>query len=74
MKPTSGIITLDFTETSFNAFELKIINSKGQVIYEDQVQINEMNVKIDLAGNTKGIYFLLLQNPEFKGVQKIILE
>jgi len=70
--PTNGIFKLDFSDALLENCEIKIINSSGQIVYENKA--NDNIVKIDLSGNSKGIYILFLEATDFKGVEKLILK
>ena len=69
--PSDGNFTVDFNKINKENINVKVINSQGQIIYEDLVN---QKTNIDLASNPKGIYFLIVESSEYKKVKKIILK
>jgi hypothetical protein len=66
--PTDGILTVKHLEASIHA---KIIDNLGRVILTKQLSVNDNT--IDLSNNSKGIYFLILQNEATQTIKKIVL-
>ena len=74
--PARTEITIHFSDDfSIAGHHLKLINSSGQLVYQQQV--TQYHLNINLNGRApKGLYFLHLINPEQKTivVKKIVLE
>ncbi|MCD4795057.1 MAG: SBBP repeat-containing protein [Bacteroidales bacterium] len=73
--PTTGIFTI---ETNNNLSEnlriqsVEILNIWGQTI--KRLTISNLQLIIDLSGQTKGIYFVKIQTTDFIKIEKIIVE
>lgn len=62
---------LNFNENTYN---LQLINSNGQSIYSEKIEINKGINKFYFPTNlTSGIYFINIQNNQTKFTQKIII-
>jgi hypothetical protein len=62
--PASSTVTLQFDEHQTGTFSLELINTIGQIIQKNQVQMGGNNVaSMELSSHpAKGIYFLRAQN------------
>jgi hypothetical protein len=69
--PTKGIVNLSVKENLQGT--LKIINVIGKEVFKS-VSPEIFPEKIDLTGNSAGIYFLIYEGPEGKWTRKIVLE
>jgi len=73
--PTTGLITVEFSEISKNLFTIELYNMTGQKCYETNISNNTNKKSIDLSKLPKGIYFFKLQslNKNIIYTEKIIL-
>ncbi len=72
MYPTinTGKFTLEIPE-SVNADKVKIIDVMGRVVYESAIKENTTELNLKLAS---GNYYVKIENSNFIGVKKIIVE
>jgi N-acetylneuraminic acid mutarotase len=64
--PTSDELTVDFDKQDIAEYSIKIANTLGQTVYNQQgIQVE--SIKIDLKNLNKGIYFLTVNTP--KGIK-----
>lgn len=61
---------MDFLATNFNAYELELINSKGQLVFEKK-QVNQ-NESIQLNAFPDGVYWLSLRNENHTVTRKVV--
>lgn len=73
--PTSDIITIEYKNISGEAVSLKIIDIKGEVVYETEIYASSFTFKADTIG-VPGLYFASLKFKSGKniGVKKFILQ
>ena len=59
---SGGIINIDFTEQPFGLYKILVIDSRGQVLHSENVNLQKDNLqmKMGVAGLTSGIYRILL--------------
>lgn len=71
--PNSGNFVLHFYANT--DVEIKITNTLGEIIYEEKLKnvSVEMNRKIDISGNAKGIYILQISSQKGNATHKINL-
>ncbi|MBW8050132.1 MAG: T9SS type A sorting domain-containing protein [Cytophagales bacterium] len=74
--PNTGEFTVTFNITEKQQINLKIINIKGQIIYQENLTdfTGSYQNKIDMSGYAKGIYNLQLSTKQGTINKKIILE
>ncbi len=72
--PTDGAFTLNFVNGSPINFDVSIYNILGEVIYQQRYDaLNEQELKLNLNGNTVGIYFIEVNTTTGRVIKKIIL-
>lgn len=71
--PTSGLVTVRFTELPAQTTHLSVINSVGQVVSAQQ-QIQDLATSIDLGNLPKGLYLLRLQSGTSVSTVSIIVQ
>jgi len=60
--PNDGLFTISFGKIESSAISLKIINTMGAVVYEEQIRSNTPTTKIlNLKDLSKGIYSIIIQ-------------
>jgi len=69
--PTKGIFTIDVPEVKKNT-SIAVYDMLGKVIVSKNA--TSTTTKIDLSGNTKGVYFINIQFEDEKIVRKVILQ
>ncbi|MBK8683409.1 MAG: PKD domain-containing protein [Bacteroidetes bacterium] len=69
--PNNGIFTLQINQV-FNAFQLQIKNSVGQLVYSQK--INTANTEINLLALTKGIYLLEIKTTDSVFGKGLVIE
>ena len=57
--PSTGIFNI---ETSLNFETLEVYSTDGRLIYSEEVKDKGMNLKLNLTNQSKGVYYLLLNN------------
>ncbi|MDW3649618.1 MAG: T9SS type A sorting domain-containing protein [Bacteroidia bacterium] len=71
--PNSGIFFLELNPSTNPEARLEVFNELGQIIFRQE--INQRRMKVDLAGNSPGLYFLKIQATNGQiYAQKVILE
>ncbi len=72
--PTTGNLQLAFDVPTNGEYTMNITNVLGQSIYADKLQLAGHTTKnINLAGFSKGVYFLSVEGNNSKAVKKILL-
>jgi hypothetical protein len=59
--PTSGALTVQFSELPAKTIHLSVVNTIGQVVLAKQ-QVTDLNTALDLSQLPKGLYLLRLQS------------
>lgn len=74
--PTNGVITFTYKQDKVFNPSLVIRNIHGQVVYSlaKQKKIQQINQKIDISKQPKGLYIIELNTGEKRMTQKIILQ
>lgn len=74
--PSSGFITIKYSDVKIIVGEIRIENVLGQLIYSKKINTSgvALNENIDLSGYSKGIYFVQINTGGATEVKKIILE
>lgn len=73
--PNNGVFSVEMAATS-HPIKITILNSLGQLIYSDAL-ISEgptLQKTLNLRGNHKGVYSVVIQSDSYKVVRKIIIE
>ena len=72
--PNNGQFNVVVTAQKAN-FDLSVRNMVGQVVYNEQIAVNNTLTKnIDLSNLNKGIYFVSIENGVNRKVQKVIIK
>jgi len=69
--PSHGIFSISLSSNSQN-LKIQITDIRGSVIKE--IQFGESDLRIDLSGFPKGVYFLKLYDDGFVGMKKVVVE
>jgi len=69
--PTSEKLNIVFTKDTYIAFNIKIVNSMGQILFSENKNLDNI-VSIDLQGFSKGIYFLIITADDYFYQNKIV--
>ena len=70
--PSSGKFNIDLDGVDLIGSKLDIINSLGKVIYKDL--LDENNFHIDLKANSKGVYFIRIENNDNILIKKLTIK
>ena len=72
---SNGILNIGFTEQPYGLYKLQIVNTGGQVVYTAtvNVQTDDMQRKVVIAGMTSGLYRLLLTDVNGKKTVKTFI-
>ena len=71
--PNDKLIKIKFT--SDEAFVIKLINSSGQLIEQEQHNsIGEFNKSYNMTGYSKGIYYLQITTKQGNATKKVVIE
>ena len=69
--PASDLLNVSI-EQEVGAVELSVIDLYGRVVLQQNTQAT--NVELDLAKLANGMYFLRLENENFKQIEKFVIE
>ncbi len=74
--PTQGMIKLNLEADLFTTADLKVMNTMGQVVYEQNgIKINgNFSTDIDLSEQSQGVYFVVVSGNEQQISKKIFLQ
>jgi hypothetical protein len=74
--PTSGKFKLDFALESEKDVKIKILDAAGKEIYSEELKDFSGNYskEIDISGNKKGVYFIIINQGDKYKSKKIVLE
>jgi hypothetical protein len=75
--PTTGIFTVSFEAKSSSNDRVRIYDQAGKIVTEHSINLSSgaNELKMDLAGQAKGIYFIsIIQDGKKMSTEKIILE
>jgi len=70
--PTPGLVNVDLSEQNFDEVQIKVISASGRVVYINNTK--QVRFSFDLSANRSGIYFILIETDNYRGIQKVILE
>lgn len=70
--PARNNVNLSFAEP-MPEINIEVINSKGQVVLSENFQ-NQSLLKLDLSKQTKGLYFIKVNNENRQVVRKVMVE
>jgi len=71
--PNSGIFNVRLNNNPTNKISLEIINLYGETVFESRV-IKHSLIKIDISGQAKGLYFLMIKQEDKILIGKIIYQ
>jgi len=72
--PGNGNFQVLFDMPSEDDYQLAVTNMLGQTVYSHEIHISGESVQnINLSGCSKGMYFLVLNGKNSRGVQKLII-
>ena len=71
--PNNGILSIEFEQTTFESFELYLIDEQGKIVYSLK-PVKESKTEINMSGFGKGVYILNILDTKNKNafVNKII--
>ena len=74
--PTSGRFKLDFALDTREAVTIKILDAAGKEVYKEELKNFSGNYsnEIDISGNKKGVYFIIINQGDSYNSKKIVLE
>ena len=74
--PSKDIFNLTFNTNDFDLVNIKVINILGETIYFETIENFDdiLDWKIDLTGNIKGVYLLLITSDNVIINERIILK
>ena len=74
--PTSEMVNISFNSNIGNSYQLKIINSLGQVIQNvDKTSLNgSSEIAIDVSNYSAGLYFVKIEVDNQSTVKKLLIE
>ncbi len=73
--PSNGEININISELGHNA-ELQVLSIDGKLIEKRTLQSSssDLNTKLDLSSQPKGVYFIRVTNEDLNHVEKVILK
>jgi len=74
--PSRDIFNIRFVSDKVQDLSVRVVNIMGEVVYQEQANqfIGEYTKQIDLAGNSKGVYFLEITTEQYLVNRKIIIQ
>ncbi len=74
--PTSGKFKLDFSLESEQDVKIKILDAAGKEVYNEELKdfSGWYSKEIDISGNKKGVYFIIINQGDKYKSKKIVLE
>lgn len=74
--PTSGKFKLDFSLESEQDLKIKILDAAGKEVYNEELKdfSGWYSKEIDISGNKKGVYFIIINQGDKYKSKKIVLE
>ncbi len=60
--PNNGAFTVNFDQTLESTIFIKLMDSKGQIVYENTNTIHSSSLELNLQNLGSGIYFLMLSD------------
>ncbi|GAB4423974.1 MAG: hypothetical protein OHK0039_40880 [Bacteroidia bacterium] len=71
--PTNGVFHLSIRSGDLQSYRVKVVNLIGQTIADRMVPAHE-DVRFDLSGNPKGVYFLQIENGSEMIIRRIVVQ
>jgi len=73
--PSNGEINVTISDLNHKA-ELQVLSIDGKLVIDRTIQATSSNVntKIDLSNQPKGVYFIRITNEDYNHVEKVILK
>lgn len=68
--PSNGIINIKIPGSPSG--NIRVMNALGGIVFQER--IGSRNIQLDLSAQNAGIYFIELQTPEFKKVERFVLD
>jgi hypothetical protein len=74
--PSQGMFTISFNSEPMSSAELRVINAKGIVVFEQKILNiqNSFSTKINLATMPEGIYFVEISDDKQRFSKKLLLK
>jgi PKD repeat protein len=74
--PSTGLFTIDFTQSIPDAFQISVRNVLGQEVFKKQITAKDKGTEetIDISGSPKGNYILELRTSKKSSFAKLQLE
>ncbi len=74
--PTSGKFKLDFALDTKEDVKIKILDAAGKEVYKENLKqfTGSYSKEIDITGNKKGVYFIIINQGDKYKSKKIVLE
>jgi subtilisin-like proprotein convertase family protein len=74
--PNKGVFTLNVNTTYVKELNIEVMNTQGQVVFTKNNfdNITNVNEKIDLSNNAKGIYFIKVTSDKGVKTHKVIVQ
>jgi hypothetical protein len=73
--PSNGMAMLSFEANYSKSYNLVIMNSIGEVVYQENIKNfgGQFNKQLDLSAYGKGMYMVTVNSADFKAVKKLAL-
>lgn len=71
--PSGGMINIALTSLNDNSIEVLIYNSFGQLVKAGKIAYGTTNYTIDLSGESKGMYYVVLRSGTEETSKKVVL-
>ncbi|MBE9485079.1 MAG: T9SS type A sorting domain-containing protein, partial [Bacteroidetes bacterium] len=71
--PTQGSFVLELGQSDFDGAQLKIINARGELVYQQIIKKATEKISVDISDHPAGIYMLRLQSGDIQIDRKITM-
>jgi hypothetical protein len=74
--PTSGLIIVEFKKNIELPISLNMYDTKGQCVHEQEIELMQKGdkIEINLSGEAKGLYMLLIRDQGSNSIYRIVYE
>jgi Concanavalin A-like lectin/glucanases superfamily/Peptide-N-glycosidase F, C terminal/Secretion system C-terminal sorting domain len=70
--PSNGLITIETEGIRQESYDVRVLNTSGQVIYQTKALLDNGLVQIDIGNEAAGIYFVKVNYNEIQRVFKVV--
>lgn len=71
--PAGTEFYVNLEDLSFKALKLDIYNAEGQVVYQQDIRMNEREIKVNASDLTAGIYYVNVKSGQNSAVKQVVI-